>query len=175
VLKDLELSVQQLFTDEEIVIKTISHFPGLVVIDAPLSLPEAPQEYMRKADRIMQSKGYRVLPPRFKSMEKLSKRALKVVAQLKNNEAKVIEAHPLPTRKALEISTKDCEEIQEILINIGLKGDIQKRPLTPHEIDAATAALTGYLYLTEKAELIGDKREGFIVVPKKQDWRTLTL
>jgi len=38
-----------------------------------------------------------------------------------------------------------------------------------HEIDAVTAALTGYLYLQGKTELIGDEEEGYIVVPTKGD------
>jgi len=49
------------------------------------------------------------------------------------------------------------------------------RALTPHEIDATTAALTGYLYLEGKTELIGDEEEGYIVVPMKTDWRTMRL
>lgn len=58
---------------------------------------------------------------------------------------------------------------------MGLKGDLETRVLTSHEIDAVTAALTGYLYLQEKTELIGDEEEGYIVVPTKGDWRRLKL
>jgi len=47
--------------------------------------------------------------------------------------------------------------------------------LTPHEIDAITAALTGYLHKKRKTELVGEPREGYIVVPKKRDWRALEL
>jgi len=78
-------------------------------------------------------------------------------------------------RKALSMPAKNWNENQKVLIKIGLKGDLQKRPFTPHEIDAATAALTGYLHLKRKTELIGDPKEGFIVVPKKGDWRALKL
>ena|GEM_PF-2390815 len=49
------------------------------------------------------------------------------------------------------------------------------RASTTHEIDATTAALTGYLYLEGKTELIGDEEEGYIVVPMKTDWRTMRL
>ena len=47
--------------------------------------------------------------------------------------------------------------------------------MTSHEIDAATAALTGYFHKKRKIELIEDSREGYIVVPKKRNWRTPKL
>jgi len=58
---------------------------------------------------------------------------------------------------------------------MGLRGDITKRALTPHEMNATTAVLTGCLHLKQKTELIGDRREGYIVVPLKADWRHLKL
>ena len=36
-----------------------------------------------------------------------------------------------------------------------------------------TAALTDYLHLRQKTELVGDRIEGYIVVPIKSDWRLL--
>jgi len=56
---------------------------------------------------------------------------------------------------------------------VGFAGDAKAGKLTPHEIDAATAALTGYLHLRQKTELLGDRIEGYIVVPTKSDWRLL--
>jgi predicted nuclease with RNAse H fold len=69
--------------------------------------------------------------------------------------------------------TKDWEKIQTLLKQIGLKGDLEIRALTPHEIDATTAAMTAHLYLRGKTREIGDKEEGYIVVPKRNDWRRL--
>jgi predicted RNase H-like nuclease len=46
--------------------------------------------------------------------------------------------------------------------------------LAAHEIDAVTAALTATLHLKKQTEPIGDEEEGYIIVPKKLDWRTLT-
>ena len=174
-LKRSKVSARHVFTDEEIVTETINHAPTLTAIDAPLNLPKDKGEYMRKADKEMRKKGYPVLPPRFRSMEKLALRASKITLQLKRKGLDVIEIHPASTRKALGILGKDCKSIQEILLKIGLKGDVAKCFLTPHEIDATTAALTGYLHRKQKTELIGDAREGYIVVPKKRDWRTLKL
>lgn len=47
--------------------------------------------------------------------------------------------------------------------------------IEPHETDAMTAVLTGHLHLQGKTELIGDNKEGYIVVPIKNDWRKLQL
>ena len=68
---------------------------------------------------------------------------------------------------------KDWSEIQTIFVDMGLKGDITTRKLSTHEIDAVTAVLTGCLHLKQKTELIGDRREGYIVVPLKTSWRRL--
>jgi len=174
-LEDLKVSAQQLFTDEEIVGETIKNAPMLVAIDAPLSLPKHRKEHMRNADKEMRRKGYPVLPTRFRSMEKLTLRAQEIALQLKKEGLAVIEVHPTSTRKALNIPTKEWNEIQQVFIRIGLKDDIEKHSLTPHEIDAVTGALTGYLYKKRKTELIGNQKEGYIVVPKKRDWRTLEL
>jgi hypothetical protein len=58
---------------------------------------------------------------------------------------------------------------------MGLNGELQQRDLTPHEIDAGIAALTGCLHLKRKTELIGNRKEGIIVEPKRRDWRILSL
>ena len=56
---------------------------------------------------------------------------------------------------------------------MGYKGDIEKRILTPHEIDAVTAALTAHLYIKGKTKLVGEPKEGYIVIPLKNDWERL--
>ena len=43
---------------------------------------------------------------------------------------------------------------------------MDKKELSGDELDAITCALTGKLFLENKAIEIGDKKEGTIVVPK---------
>jgi predicted nuclease with RNAse H fold len=129
---------------------------------------------MKKADKQMYRRGYPG-PSRFPAMEKLTVRAIEITRPIKRERLHIIEVHPASTRKALKIPTKDWEKIQTIFLHMGLKGDMEKRVLTPHEIDAITAALTGYLYLQGKTELIGNDEEGYIIVPTKGDWRRLRL
>ena len=85
---------------------------------------------------------------------------------------RTIEVHPTSTRKALQMPLKDWETIQEILKTLGLKGEVETRPLATHEIDAITAALTATLHLKKQTERIGEEENG-IIVPKKRNWRTL--
>ncbi len=118
-------------------------------------------------------KGYRVLPPNLRAMKKLTLRAIRLNKIIEEKTYKTIEVHPTSTRKALQMPPKEWKTIQKILKTLGLKGDIETRPLATHEIDAVTAALTAVLHLQGQTELIGDDEEGYIILPKKRNWKTL--
>ncbi|MCW4006620.1 MAG: DUF429 domain-containing protein [Candidatus Bathyarchaeota archaeon] len=147
--------------------------PVLVAIDAPLSFPQC--GFTRKADRDMSRNGYRVLPPNFPHMRELTRRAVKLNKQIQERGYRTIEVHPTSSRKALQMPLKEWRAIQETLKALGLKGDIENRLLVTHEIDAVTAALTAKLHLKGQTQLVGDEQEGYIIVPKKKDWRILTI
>jgi len=166
-------STRHMYRDEEILASVQKHAPTLVAIDAPLNLPKG--KSMRKADKDMHKMGYPVLPPLFPAMKKLTLRAIAVARHIQNLGFTVIEIHPLSTRKALQMPTKDWAAVQTILVQIGLEGDLRKRSLTPHELDAVTAALTAHLHLEAKTQLIGNAKEGYIVVPQKISWTRLKL
>jgi predicted nuclease with RNAse H fold len=172
-LKNKHIKTRHLYATKDILFHTIASTPILVAIDAPLALPKV--SAMREADKQMHKMGYRVFPPRFKAMKSLTLRAMKIAKRLKERKINVIEVHPASTRKALRMPTKDWKQIQEILRQIGYKGDIIKRELTPHEIDAATAALTGYLHIKGKTRLIGEPKEGYIVVPLENHWKRFQM
>jgi len=171
-LKGRAVSACHLFSNKEIKNKIVGCKPTLIAMDAPLSLPKN-KKITRKADREMQKRGYPVFPPRFRTMEKLTARAIKLTQRARSEGFDIIEVHPTSTRKALRIPTKEWSKIQETFVGMGLDGDTKARILVPHEIDAVTAALTGYLHLKQKTELLGDRIEGYIVVPTESDWRLL--
>ena len=172
-LKGKAVKTRLLYTDKEILENTVRNHPALIAIDSPLSLPKE-GGFFRKTDKEMIRKGYRVLPPNFPAMKKLTLRAINLNKLIEEKTYKAIEVHPTSTRKALEMPPKDWKAIQEILKTLGLKGEIETRPLATHEIDAVTAALTAVLHLQSQTELIGDNKEGHITVPKKRNWKTLT-
>jgi predicted nuclease with RNAse H fold len=171
-LKGKAVKPSLLYTDREIIEKTIRNRPALIAIDAPLSLPKK-GEFFRKADREMIRKGYRVFPLNLPAMKKLALRAIRLNRLIEEKRYKAIEVHPTSTRKALQMPLKDWKAIQEILKTLGLKGELETHPLATHEIDAVTAALTAVLHLKSQTEQVGDDEEGYIIVPKKRDWRTL--
>jgi predicted nuclease with RNAse H fold len=170
-LKNKQIQTCHLYTTKEILTCTFNCSPTLVAIDAPLALPK--KNTMREADRQMHKLGYPVFPPRFQAMKTLTLRAIRITKKLKERKINVIEVHPASTRKALGMPTKNWKRIQEILQQMGYKGDIERRTLTPHEIDAATAALTAHLHIKGKTKLVGEPKEGFIVIPLKNDWKRL--
>ena len=68
---------------------------------------------------------------------------------------------------------KNWTRIQEIFLEMNLRGEWMNRALTPHEIDAITSAITALLYACGRAEMLGDSHEGYIIVPFPSDWREI--
>ncbi|MGQ9507446.1 MAG: DUF429 domain-containing protein [Candidatus Bathycorpusculaceae bacterium] len=171
--KNTVVKTSLVYTDKEILEGILSNNPSIIAIDAPLRLPK--KGILRKADKEMIKGGYRVFPLGLPAMKKLTLRAIKINTLILEKGYKTIEVHPTSTRKALSMPLKEWEKIQKILKSMGIKGDVQTRTLTSHEIDAITAALTAYLHIQDQTEAIGDEEEGFIIMPKKVDWRTLKV
>ena len=171
-LKGNAVETSLVYTDSEILENIVRNKPALIAIDALLSLPEK-GEVFRKAEREMIRKGYRVFPPNLPAMKKLALRAIRLNRLTEKKRYKTIEVHPTSTRKALQMPLKDWKAIQEALKTLGLKGELETRLLATHEIDAVTAALTAVLHLKSQTERVGDEEKGYIMVPKKRDWRTL--
>lgn len=161
------------YRDSEILEGIARSRPAAIAIDAPFNFPK--RGLLRKADREMIKRGYRVFPPALTAMRTLTLRAIKLNKLIEEKGYKAIEVHPTSTRKALSMPPKEWEKIQEILVSMGLKGNLQTRNLTSHEIDAVTSALTAYLYMQNQTEAIGDEEGGYIIIPKKQDWRTIQI
>jgi predicted nuclease with RNAse H fold len=173
VLKNKMMETALVYTNKEILEKIAYTKPAIAAIDAPLKLPK--KGLLRKADKALIKRGYRVFPPGLPSMKGLTLRATKLNKLITEKGIKTIEVHPTSTRRALNMPLKDWREIQKTLKSIGLEGSLKVCTLKSHEIDAATAALTAYLYIKGLTESLGDEEEGYIIVPKKQDWRNIKL
>jgi predicted nuclease with RNAse H fold len=108
-------------------------------------------------------------------MKMLTKRAKKLNKLIAEKGYKTIEVHPTSTRKALGMPLKDWSQIQAAFKNLRLKGLRAKSPFSCHEIDAITAALTAHLHTQNKTEAVGNEQEGYVVIPKECNWKTLQL
>jgi hypothetical protein len=173
VWKNKKVKTRLVYRDDQILETIMQSEPEIIAVDAPFSLPK--KGILREADRKMIKNGYRVFPPRLPAMRKLTMRAMKLNKLIAEKGFRTIEVHPTSTRKALGIPPKEWGKIQTALTQIGLEGDLKVRTLTPHEIDAVTAALTAFLYMRSQTEALGEEEEGYIIIPKKQDWRTLQI
>lgn len=170
-LQGNSVETRELFSDDEILFETFKARPTVVAIDAPLTLPI--RGVTRKADRDMHRHGYHVLPPLYPAMKALTYRGIGLAQKIRVECIEVIEVHPASTRRALSMPIRDWEEVQRIFVEIGVK--VSEKPLTAHQIDAVTAALTAYLHIKGDEEKIGDNIEGYIIVPKKKAWREVRL
>ena len=164
VLEGRAVRTALLGSDEEIIEATVCVEPDLVAIDAPLSLPE--MGYAREVDRAMHRLGLHVLPPLFPAMKALTLRGMRLSEALRSRGLSVIEVHPASTRKVLGLPVKGRASIQEALLELGLRGDIEGKELSIHELDAVTAALTASLHLLGLSELVRAE-DGEIVIPRR--------
>jgi predicted nuclease with RNAse H fold len=171
-LRNKTVRTSVVYTNIEILEKITSTKPSIVAIDAPFKLPK--KRLLRRVDQEMISRGLRVFPPRLPAIRSLTMRAIrlnKLIAQRGYR----IEVHPTSTRKALNMPAKDWAKNSGNPESIGLRGDIEERALTSHEIDAVTAALTAYLHMQNQTKQLCDGREGYIVIPKQGDWSAIKL
>lgn len=173
VWRQKKVKVFSVYTDKEILSAIIFFKPTIVAIDAPLKLPK--EGVLRKADRELIKRGYRVFPPGLPAMKTLTLRAMRLNKLITEKGIKTIEVHPTSTRKALNMPTKDWETIRAIFKDIGLKVTLEEKALTSHEVDALTAALTAHLHMQGLTVAVGNDEEGFVIAPQKMDWRGIKL
>jgi len=170
--ENLEANCFVVHTNKEI-LKLIEKFkPDLIAIDAPLSLPkgrksldEKEKIHFRECDRKLLELGIKFFPITLGPMRVLTKRGIKLRKFLEKKGYKVIEVYPGATQDILKIARKSVslKKLRNGLKKLGIK--IEKRKLTHDELDAITAAFTGYLHLKGKTISLGDEKEGVIVIP----------
>jgi len=138
------ISLSTVYGDREIFSYVHRMAPDMVAVDAPLMKTIR----VREADRLL--KKYGAMPPTMSSMALLTKRAQRIVAQLK---IPVIEVFPTASAKILGIYEKNWRSTAD---KIGVPAK------NKHELDAYLAAYTAYLFTIGKTEKIG----GAVVIPK---------
>jgi len=153
---------------DEFILETINRVcPGLeaVYLDAPLSLPNA---YYGKGDDFM----YRSVDRQLGAMSPmflggLTARAMRLKSDLNAKDISVFETYPAKVESAeLGFTTPkkaqwDDGKIHSLLENEGLSCfNISNR----HQYDAFWAWWSGFRHRNQKAETIGDPKEGIIVI-----------
>jgi len=148
-----------LYSDEQIVSAVLSDSAVLVSVDAPLV--EVPR--FREVDRVAIGRGFRVMPPTFKHMRRLTERAWRLYRELVASGVQVIETHP---RSALKSSgARDVVSLASTVgVDLGpLGGRLVKRDLA----DALVAAIVALCYLRGDCIDSIEASDGAIYILKK--------
>jgi predicted nuclease with RNAse H fold len=159
-------------TDEEIINYVEKEKPALVTMDAPLNLPPRRKtiedkngEHFRPCDRELLSRGIRFFPITLGPMRLLTKRGIHLKRVLTRRGYAVIEVYPGAAQDIWHTGRKQdgLSRLRHGLQKFGVKGLSKK--MGGDELDAVTAALVGQLFLRGKAEVLGNFKQGAIVIP----------
>ena len=170
--KKLKADCFCLFKDKEILDLIEREKPDLIAIDSPLSLPEGRKSlkrkskiHFRKCDKELWQFKIKFFPITLGPMRRLTERGIRS-RKILEKKYKVIEVYPGATQDILKIPRKQkgLRKLKKGLENLGIK--IFKKDPNGDELDAITAAFTGFLYLKGKYLAIGDEKEGQIILPK---------
>lgn len=174
ILKGMVAETCDLYSDKDIIEKTLQAHPQVILIDAPLSLPpgrktleERTGPHLRDSDRALIKMGIKIFPVTLGPMRKLTARGIKIRETFESMGYTVLEAYPGGTQDVLGIPRKShgIEKLYTGLAALGLLG--LKQGSSDHELDAATIAYVGKLFIEGQTVMYGDPKLG-IVMPKKK-------
>jgi len=172
ILKGLMAETFLVYTNEEIVRKTMESNPMIVAIDAPLSLPAGRKSieqrtgvHLRECDKELLKRGIKFFPVTLGPMRKLTSRGITLRRILESKHFKVIEVYPGGAQDILKIPRKQhgLSGLKQGLEKQGIKG--LNDGMNDHELDAVTCALVGKLFLEGKTITYGTRQQA-IVMPR---------
>lgn len=161
--------------DEEILAFLAALKPALVAIDAPLHLPpgrrtieERNGSNYRACDLRLRERRIPFFPITLGPMRALTRRGVSLRRKLERQGLRAIEIYPGAAQDLWGIPRKQggLGRLRRGLARLGLRG-LDPR-MNGDELDAATGALVGRLFLEGRAEVLGDFRRGAIVIPLSQ-------
>ncbi len=160
------------FTDSEILDFVANADPDIIAIDAPLNLPPGRKtiedrngEHFRPCDRELLKRGIRFFPITLGPMRSLTVRGISLKRKLSRRGYRVIEMYPGAAQDVWKIARKQdgLPRLRRGLKKIGICGLNSK--MNGDELDAISGAMVGRLFLQGKAEVLGNFRQGAIVIP----------
>jgi predicted nuclease with RNAse H fold len=172
-LRGLRATTSLLFDDEAILDFVRTGRPGLVTVDAPLHLPpgrtsieDRNGEHYRPCDLELRRRGIPFFPITLGPMRSLTTRGIALRGRLEAEGFRVLEMYPGGAQDVwgLPRARRDPAGLRRGLLRLGLR-DLSGR-LSDHELDAATGALVGRLFLMGRAEVLGDFSTGAILLPR---------
>ncbi len=176
-LTGLTASTREVFSDEEI-LESAAPDVRLVAIDAPLSLPRgrcclrddcdcAGRAHFRECDTELRTLGIRFFPITLGPMRMLTRRGMQLKDEFEKRGFEVVETFPGGAQDIWGMPRqKNPAGLRRSLREFGVKGDIRKRGISVHELDAITCALAARCYIQRNFLATGDPTEGQIILPR---------
>jgi predicted nuclease with RNAse H fold len=173
ILRNLGAQTMLAYTDDEILNIIDRERPNLVTIDAPLALPPGRKsihhrndQHYRPCDLELRQRKIPFFPITLGPMRGLTERGIALKNMINKNGFQVVEIYPGGAQDIWGIPRvkHDMKGLRNGLRRLGIKG--LREDCSDHELDAATAALVGHLYLQGKAEIYGDLSSGAIIMPR---------
>jgi len=170
--KDGRARTMLLYEDREILDYARENQPALIAVDAPLNLPpgrksmaERNGSHYRRCDIELRRRKIPFFPITLGPMRKLTERGIRLKRRLEAEGFRVVEIYPGGAQDVWRIprAKRNKEGLKRGLARQGIKG--LTRSASDHELDAATGALVGLLFLIGKAEVLGDFASGAIIMP----------
>jgi predicted nuclease with RNAse H fold len=172
-LRGSEARTRDLFSDDEILAVIAEARPALVAIDAPLHLPpgrssihERNDSHYRPCDLELRRRKIPFFPITLGPMRGLTERGMRLWADLEGKGIRTVEMYPGGAQDVWGIprAARDRKGLRRGLAKLGLEG--LRTGCSNHELDAATGALVGLLFLQGRAEVLGDFDSGAIILPR---------
>jgi hypothetical protein len=166
-------STTLLYGDREIMDFVRRAGPSVVAIDAPLNLPPGRTSmadrngaHYRPCDLELRRRKIPFFPITLGPMRGLTERGIRLKLFLEDEGFRPIEIYPGGAQDVwgLPRAKRDLPGLRRGLTRLGIRG--LERTATDHELDAATGALVGRLFLKGEAEVLGDFQTGAIVMPR---------
>ena len=173
-LEGLKAVTTLLYSDEEILDWVRKEKPGLIAIDAPLTLPpgrksieDRTDSHYRPCDRELRRRKIPFFPITLGPMRVLTKRGIMLREILEDEGFRVVEIYPGGAQDIWRIprAKRSLSGLRDGLLKLGITG--LKKQCTDHELDAASGALVGHLFLRERAKVYGDFESGAIIMPSQ--------
>jgi predicted nuclease with RNAse H fold len=158
--------------DDEIVSFARETRPDLIAIDAPLNLPPGRRSmadrngsHYRPCDLELRRRKIPFFPITLGPMRKLTERGIGLKRRLEEEGLRVVEIYPGGAQDIWRIprAGRSREGLRRGLTGRGIKG--LGASASDHELDAATGAFVGLLFLRGEAETLGDFASGAIIMP----------
>lgn len=171
-LEDGRARTKLLYEDGELLDYARETEPVLIAIDAPLNLPpgrrsmaDRNDSHYRPCDIELRRRKIPFFPITLGPMRKLTERGIRLRRRLEAEGFTVVEIYPGGAQDVWRIprAKRSREGLRRGLARLGIKG--LTRSASDHELDAATGALVGWLYLAGNAEVLGDFQTGAILMP----------